>query len=82
MGLAASTAFVERVDLFLHTLDGASAPYDTCIQCHGVMAIEVLEAGGQQEMYTLRCRHCGDTEQRTVVRYTLPGAHARDSVPV
>jgi len=46
------------------------------------MAIEALEAGGQQEMYTLRCRHCGDTEQRTVVRYTLPGAHARDSVPV
>ena len=71
--LAASAALTERVDLFVHTLQSMGLPHDSCTQCHGVMSIEVIEATGHQEIYTLRCRECGGTERRTVVRYTLSG---------
>ncbi|HEY1540856.1 MAG TPA: hypothetical protein VGG01_00465 [Xanthobacteraceae bacterium] len=74
--LAASTASAERVDLFLLTVKDPVLPLDTCSTCHGVMATEVLEATGSREIYTLRCRHCGGTEWRTVLRYTM-----RDRMP-
>ncbi len=74
MGLAACTAVVERVDLFLQTLHSTDLPHDVCTDCHGIMAIEVVEATGCREIYTLRCRKCGGTEFRTVMRYTVRGA--------
>jgi hypothetical protein len=41
------------------------------------MATEVLETTGSRETYTLRCRHCGGTGWRTVMRYTM-----RDRMPL
>ncbi len=73
LGLAACTAVVERVDLFLHTLQSTDLPHDVCTDCHGIMAIEVVEATRCREIYTLRCRKCGGTEFRTVMRYTVRG---------
>jgi hypothetical protein len=67
MDLAASTAFVERVDLFLNTLEGPGRPHDACPRCQGLMTTEVIEASHYSETYTLRCRDCGETEKRMVV---------------
>jgi hypothetical protein len=79
LGLAASAALVERVDLFVHTLQSTGLPHDKCARCHSVMSIEVIEAAGRQEIYTLRCRNCGGAERKTVMRYTLGGAERRGS---
>lgn len=73
LGLAASAAFAERVDLFVQSLQSMTVPHDACARCRGVMSVEVIEATGSQEIYTLRCRQCGGTESRTVMRYTLRG---------
>lgn len=64
MNLAASTALVERVDLSLHTIDGALLPYDACRGCHGLMSIETVESFRCEEIYTFKCHRCGSTEQR------------------
>jgi hypothetical protein len=45
------------------------------------MSTEVIEASGQQEIYTLRCRACGDTKCRTVMRYTLSGSQGHVITP-
>jgi hypothetical protein len=75
MCLAASTALVERVDLFLNTLKLEKLPRDTCLRCQSVMAIEVIESAAGQEHYTLRCHACGATKQRSVMRYSLQCAN-------
>lgn len=67
LDLAASTAFVERVDLFLHTLDTTTPPHGTCPHCDGLMSVELLEITRYREMYTLRCGRCGGVERRMVV---------------
>jgi hypothetical protein len=79
LSIAASTAFAERVDLFVHTLQSTSLPHDACAQCRGVMSVEVIEATARQDIYTLRCRECGDTERKMVVRYTPSGSAGRDT---
>ena len=81
LDIAASTASAERVDLFIHTLQITSLPHDACPRCHHVMSVEVVETTGRQEIYTLRCRGCGDTEQRTVVRYTLSDSRSAGPEP-
>ena len=68
MNLAASTALVERADLFLHTIDGALLPYDACRGCHGLMSIETVEGRGTEDIYTFKCRRCGSREQRNWFR--------------
>jgi hypothetical protein len=75
--LAASTALVERVDLFIHTLQSSALPHDQCARCHGIMPIETIEVTSHQEIYTLRCRTCGDAERRTVARYASSAGASR-----
>jgi hypothetical protein len=78
MNLAASTASLERVDLFAHTLQSTSVPHDTCERCSGLMALEAVEATTRWEIYTLRCRDCGVSERRTVMHYTLHDIEGND----
>ena len=63
MNLAASTAFVERVDLFLHK--GEVLPYAVC-QCVGLMRITTVETSVEEDVFTFECRRCGATDSRAV----------------
>jgi hypothetical protein len=66
MNLAASTAFVERVDLFLHTVEGAVLPYEACSECLGLMRITTIDSGVREDIFTFECRRCGATDSRVV----------------
>ena len=66
MNLAASTAFVERVDLFIHTMESAALPYSGCQACRGLMRIATIESIESGDIYTFKCRRCGSEEQRTL----------------
>jgi hypothetical protein len=66
MNLAASTAFVERVDLFLQTFDRGLVPSDTCPTCLRVMTLQTMDAGEMEDVYSFKCRQCGATEVRRV----------------
>jgi hypothetical protein len=68
MTLAASSAVVERVDLFLHSMECRSLPYHCCAECNGLMVTETIEAGRLASNYRLRCRHCGAVEDRTIAK--------------
>jgi hypothetical protein len=65
MNLAASTAFVERVDLFLHTVEGEVLPYAACSECVGLMRITTIESDVHEDVFTFECRRCGATGTRT-----------------
>jgi hypothetical protein len=60
MDLAASTAFVERVDLFLHTREFwlRLSPSDLCPDCHNRMLLKVVQTTAESEAHTFRCRKC------------------------
>jgi hypothetical protein len=64
MNLAASTAFVERVGLFVHSMEGSIVPYDGCPSCHGLMVLETAEIGEEDEVFGFRCRRCGAHQSR------------------
>jgi len=66
MSLAASTAFAERVDLFLHTVGRGIPPGDRCRDCHRFMRFASVKATEQEQIYTLRCGNCGATARRVV----------------
>ena len=68
MKLAASAAFVERVDLFLHTLENKVLPHDSCPRCRGVIRIKTIESTRHQDVFAFECRACGCDVQRTVAR--------------
>jgi hypothetical protein len=72
MNLAASVAFAERVDLFLHTLQHAALPCDGCPECRSLMRISTIESAKYQDIFTFECRSCGSIEQRTVSRELTP----------
>jgi len=82
MSLAASTAFVERVDLFLHTMEGAVLPYDGCPSCHGLMVLEAAEIHDAEEVFGFRCRRCGAHEIRSMLPQRGRHAGARAAAPV
>jgi hypothetical protein len=68
MNLAASAAFVERVDLFLHTVENSARPYDGCPECRGLMRLMTIESANGEDIFTFECRSCGSLEQRTLAR--------------
>jgi hypothetical protein len=61
MDLAASTAFVERVDLFLHTREFRLrlSPSDLCPDCHDRMLLIAIRTTAEFDAHTFRCRKCG-----------------------
>jgi hypothetical protein len=74
MRLAASTAFVERVDLFLHTLERPVPPCDTCPRCTRLMRLRTLDAGAATHIFIFECTSCGFTAQREVQQTDPPDA--------
>jgi hypothetical protein len=66
MRMAASAAFVERVDLLLHTLDRAVPPSDKCPGCARLMRLRTIEADKSEQVFTFECTSCGSTEHRRV----------------
>jgi len=66
MNLAATTAFAERVDLFLHTIGRSSPPGDRCPDCHRFMRVANIEATADEQIFTFMCMSCGATARRVV----------------
>ena len=61
MDLAASTALVERVDLFLQTREFRLrlSPSDLCPFCHRRMSPKTIQPSAGLETYIFQCRGCG-----------------------
>ena len=61
MDLAASTAVVERVDLFLQTREFRLrlSPSDLCPFCRRRMSPKTIQPSAELETYTFHCRGCG-----------------------
>ena len=68
MDLAASTAFAERVDLFLQTREFRLrlSPSDLCPDCHGRMLLKAIQTTAEREEHIFRCRNCGSEHTRRV----------------
>ncbi len=66
MNLAADTAFVEGVDLFLHTRARRVPPCDACPSCSRLMRVSTIEADAAEDVYTFECTSCGFTQERKV----------------
>jgi hypothetical protein len=64
MRLAASTACVERVDLFLQSLNHPVAPCDTCAKCSRLMRLRTIDADTDAHIFIFECTSCGFTAQR------------------
>jgi Zn finger protein HypA/HybF involved in hydrogenase expression len=75
MDLAASTAVVERVDLFLHTREFRLrlSPSDLCPDCHKRMSLKAVETTAELEEHTFRCRKCGSEHMRRFRGDDFPG---------
>jgi len=59
MDLAASTAVVERVDLFLQSRQLRLSPSDLCPDCHQRMLLKAIQTTAELEEHAFRCRNCG-----------------------
>jgi hypothetical protein len=61
MDLAASTAVVERVDLFLQTREFRIRllPSDLCPDCRERMLLKAVQTAAELEEHTFLCRNCG-----------------------
>ena len=63
MDLAASTALVERVDLFLQSrefrLRLCLSSSDLCPDCNGRMLLKAIHSTLELEEHIFRCRRCG-----------------------
>jgi hypothetical protein len=68
MDLAASTAFVERVDLFLQTREFRLrlSPSDLCPNCHDRMLLQAVHTTIEVEEHTFQCRNCGSEHTRRI----------------
>jgi hypothetical protein len=66
MDLAASTAVVERVDLFLQTREFRVrlSPCDVCADCRKRMSLKAVKTTAELEEHTFQCRHCGAEHTR------------------
>ena len=60
MDLAASTAVVERVDLFLQSREFRLRllPSDLCPDCHQRMLLKTIQTTAEHEEHALRCGNC------------------------
>jgi hypothetical protein len=74
MDLASSTAFVERVDLFLHSREFRLRlpSCDLCSACHNRMLLKTIATTTQLEAHTFRCRKCGFERTRRFRSDGLP----------
>jgi len=64
--LAASTALVERVDLFLHMRQHDQLPpLSQCPDCTKLMMVRVIRADRGRLTYNFECVSCGRQEQRS-----------------
>jgi hypothetical protein len=75
MDLAASTAIVERVDLFLQSTEFRLrlSPSDLCPDCHQRMSLKAIQTTAELEEHTFRCRNCGSEHTRRVRADNFPG---------
>jgi hypothetical protein len=66
MDLAASTALVERVDLFLQTREFRLrlSSSDLCPYCNGRMSLKAVHSTLAVEEHIFRCRRCGSEHTR------------------
>ena len=66
MDLAASTAFVERVDLFLQSTEFRLrlSSSDLCPHCNGRMMLKAIHSTLVLEEHIFRCRRCGAEHTR------------------
>src|SRR6516162_6558680 len=66
MDLAASTAVVERVDLFLQTREFRLrlSPSDLCPDCHERMLLKAVQTTDKLEELTFHCRSCSSKHTR------------------
>jgi DNA-directed RNA polymerase subunit RPC12/RpoP len=74
MDLAASTAVVERVDLFLQSRDFRLrlSPSDLCPDCHERMLLKAVQTTAELEEHTFQCRNCGSKHTRRLRADDLP----------
>ena len=72
MDLAASTAVVERVDLFLQSRQLRLSPSDLCPDCHQRMLLKAIQTTAEREEHTFRCRNCGSEHTRRVRADNFP----------
>jgi hypothetical protein len=66
MRLAASSALVERVDLFLHTRQRPISPANLCTRCGHIERLTAIQAGKGCTTYSFECEACGGTDNREV----------------
>ena len=66
MDLAASTAFVERVDLFLQSAEFRLrlSSSDLCFGCNGRMLLKAIHSTLKLEEHIFRCERCGSEHTR------------------
>src|SRR5215467_15644473 len=66
MDLAASTALVERVDLFLQSREFRLrlSSSDLCVDCNGRMLLKAVHSTLELEEHIFRCRRCGSEHTR------------------
>ena len=66
MDLAASTAVVERVDLFLQSREFRLrlSPSDLCPDCHERMLLKAVQTTAELEEHTFQYRNCGSKHSR------------------
>jgi len=74
MDLASSTAFVERVDLFLHSRKFRLRlpSCDLCSACHDRRLLKTIATTTEPEAHTFRCRKCGFERTRRFRSDGLP----------
>jgi hypothetical protein len=68
MDLAASTAFVERVDLFLQSREFRLrlSPSDLCPDCHERMSLKAIHSTLTLEEHIFQCLNCGFRHTRRI----------------
>jgi len=62
--LAASIAYVERADLFLHTQECKVPPLDLCAACYNAMRLKSAEATNGKQRLVFECPQCGHEQIR------------------
>jgi hypothetical protein len=68
LDLAASTALVEGVDLFLQTREFRPrlSSSDLCPDCNGRMSLKVVHSAFELEEHVFQCLNCGSEHTRRV----------------
>jgi len=62
--MAASAAFIERVERFLRARDEAVPATDRCPECARLMMLRTIETRDEAHVYSFRCTFCGASETR------------------